>query len=103
MAYKTLFDAQKRAACDKQIADAGAFTLGQEKTETEETVDDCLTRAKQALRAHNFAGSILWLRKCVEIAPNVANHHAMLERSLAAIPNYIQDAVRHLSLAIKSD
>jgi tetratricopeptide (TPR) repeat protein len=103
IAYKTLFDVQKRASYDKQIAAAGAFTLGQEKTETEETVDDCLTRAKQALRAHNFAGSILWLRKCVEIAPNVAKHHAMLARSLAAIPQYRQDAVRHFSLAIELD
>jgi tetratricopeptide (TPR) repeat protein len=103
IAYKTLVDEQKRAAYDKQIAAAGAFTLGQEKTESEETVDDCLTRAKQALRARNFAGSILWLRKCVEIAPNVAKHHAMLARSLAAFPQYRQDAVRHFSLAIELD
>jgi hypothetical protein len=103
IAYKTLHDGQKRAAYDKQIAAAGAFTLGQEKTESEETVDDCLTRAKQALRAHNFAGSILWLRKCVEIAPDVAKHHAMLARSLAAFPQYRQDAVRHFSLAIELD
>jgi len=103
IAYKTIVDAEKRAAYDKQIAAAGAFTLGQEKTETEETVDECLTRAKQALRARNFAGSILWLRKCVEIAPNVAKHHAMLARSLAAIPQYRQDAVRHFSLALELD
>ena len=103
IAYKTIVDDEKRAAYDKQIAAAGAFTLGQEKTETEETVDDCLTRAKQALRARNFAGSILWLRKCVEIAPDVAKHHAMLARSLAAIPQYRQDAVRHFSLAIELD
>jgi len=43
--------------------------LGQEKTESEATVDECLTRAKQAVRARNFAGSILWLRKCVETLP----------------------------------
>jgi tetratricopeptide (TPR) repeat protein len=103
IAYKTLVDIEKRAAYDKQIAAAGAFTLGQEKTESEATVDDCLTRAKQALRARNFAGSILWLRKCVEIAPNVAKHHAMLARSLAAFPQYRQDAVRHFSLAIELD
>ena len=103
IAYKTLVDVEKRAAYDKQIAAAGAFTLGQEKTETEETVDECLTRAKQALRALNFAGSILWLRKCVEIAPNVAKHHAMLARSLAAFPQYRQDAVRHFSLALELD
>jgi tetratricopeptide (TPR) repeat protein len=86
IAYKTIVDAEKRAAYDKQIAAAGAFTL-----------------AKQALRARNFAGSILWLRKCVEIAPNVAKHHAMLARSLAAIPQYRQDAVRHFSLALELD
>jgi len=103
IAYKTLIDVEKRAAYDKHIAAAGAFTLGQEKTESEETVDECLTRAKQALRAHNFAGSILWLRKCVEIAPNVAKHHAMLARSLAAFSQYRQDAVRHFSLAIEFD
>jgi tetratricopeptide (TPR) repeat protein len=103
IAYKTLVDEQKRAAYDKQIAAAGAFALGQEKTESEATVDDCLARAKQALRARNFAGSILWLRKCVEIAPNVARHHAMLARSLAAFPQYRQDAVRHFSFAIELD
>ena len=103
IAYKTLVDEQKRATYDKQIAAAGAFVLGQEKTESEATVDDCLTRAKQALRAHNFAGSILWLRKCVEIDPHVAKHHAMLARSLAAFPQYRQDAVRHFSLAIELD
>jgi tetratricopeptide (TPR) repeat protein len=103
IAYKTIVDAETRAAYDKQIAAAGAFTLGLEKTETQETVDECLTRAKQALRARNFAGSLLWLRKCVEIAPDVAKHHAMLARSLAAIPQYRQDAVRHFSLAIELD
>jgi len=102
-AYKTLLDEPKRIAYDKQIAAAGAFTLGQDKTESEETVDECLTRAKQALRARNFAGSILWLRKCVEIAPDVAKHHAMLARSLAAFPQYRQDAVRHFSMAIELD
>src|SRR5882672_5215757 len=103
IAYKTLLDEPKRVAYDKQIAAAGAFTLGQDKTESEETVDECLTRAKQALRARNFAGSILWLRKCVEIAPDVAKHHAMLARSLAAFPQYRQDAVRHFSMAIELD
>src|SRR5207302_700085 len=38
-AYKTLVDDKKRARYDKQIAEAGAFTLGQSKTESQETVD----------------------------------------------------------------
>lgn len=104
IAYKTLTSEERRAAYDKEIARAGTFTLGQqEKTEELETVDECLARAKEALRAKNFAGSLLWLRKCVEIAPNVAKHHAMLARSLAAFPQYRQDAVRHFALAIELD
>jgi tetratricopeptide (TPR) repeat protein len=103
VAYKTLVDDEKRAAYDKQIAAAGAFTLGQEKTEDQETVDDCLMQAKQCVRARNFAGSILWLRKCVELEPEVAKYHAMLARSLAAIPQYRQEAVHHFSVAIEQD
>jgi curved DNA-binding protein CbpA len=103
VAYKTLVDDEKRAAYDKQIAAAGAFTLGQEKTEVQETVDDCLMQAKQCVRAQNFAGSILWLRKCVELEPFVAKYHAMLARSLSAIPQYRQEAVHHFSVAIEQD
>jgi len=103
IAYKTLVDDEKRAAYDKHIAAAGAFTLGQEKTEVQETVDDCLTQAKQCVRAQNFAGSILWLRKCVELEPFVAKYHAMLARSLSAIPQYRQEAVHHFSVAIEQD
>src|SRR6267143_1974664 len=102
-AYKTLVDDRKRAIYDKQLADAGAFTLGQSKTEDQKTVDDCLARAKQCLRAHNFAGSILWLRKCVEIAPEVAKHQAILARSLAAVPEYRREAVHHFEKAIELD
>jgi tetratricopeptide (TPR) repeat protein len=103
IAYKTLVDDAKRASYDKQIAAAGAFTLGQEKTESQETVEECLMQAKQCLRAHNFAGSLLWLRKCVELEPEVAKYHAMLARSLAVIPQYRQDAIHHFSVAIEQD
>jgi len=103
IAYKTLIDDGRRTAYDKQIAAAGAFTLGQEKTESQETVDECLMRAKQCLRAHNFAGSLLWLRKCVELEPEVAKYHAMLARSLAVIPQYRKDAIHHFSVAIEQD
>lgn len=102
-AYKTLVNEEKRAIYDKQLAAEGAFTLGQEKSETEETVEDCLAQAKQYLRAHNFAGSILCLRKCVELAPDVAKYHAILARSLAAVPQYRQDAVHHFKRAIELD
>jgi curved DNA-binding protein CbpA len=102
-AYKTLVDEEKRARYDKQLVSRGAFTLGQDKTESQQTVDECLGRAKERLRAHNFAGSILWLRKCVEIAPDVAEYHAMLARSLAAVPQYRQEAISRFNKAIELD
>jgi tetratricopeptide (TPR) repeat protein len=103
LAYKTLMDDQLRAAYDKEIASAGAFDLGKEKSEAQETVEECFNRAKQAVRAKNFAGSIFWLRKCVEIAPDVAKYHAMLARSLGAIPAYRKDAVHHFKMALELD
>jgi tetratricopeptide (TPR) repeat protein len=102
-AYKTLMDDEKRARYDKLLVTAGAFTLGQDKTESQETVEECLARAKENLRAHNFAGSILWLRKCLEIAPDVAKYHAMLARSLAAVPQYRQEAIGRFEKAIELD
>jgi len=102
-AYKTLVDEEKRVRYDKQLVSTGAFTLGQDKTESQETVDECLARAKESLGARNFAGSIIWLRKCVEIAPDVAQYHAMLARSLAAVPQYRQEAIRCFEKAIELD
>jgi len=102
-AYKTLVDDEKRARYDKQLAERGAFSLGQGKTEIQETLDECLTQAKQCLGAHNFKGSIMWLRKCVEIAPDVAKYHAILARSLAAVQQYRQEAVKHFEKALELD
>ncbi len=45
----------------------------------------------------------MWLRKCVEIAPNESEYRAMLARSLAAVPTYRQDAVVHYEKAIELD
>ena len=69
----------------------------------QDTVDDYLNHAKQALRAKNFAGSIFWLKKCIEIAPDVAKYHAMLARSLGAIPHYRKDAAHHFNVALQLD
>lgn len=102
-AYKTLVDDEKRARYDKQLAERGAFSLGQGKTEVQETLDECLTQAKQCVWGHNFNGSIMWLRKCVAIAPDVAKYHAILARSLAAVPQYRQEAVKHFEKALELD
>jgi tetratricopeptide (TPR) repeat protein len=104
-AYETLVDDEKRANYDKRLAAgaAGALTLGQSKAENQESVDECFTRAKQCLRAHDVAGSILWLRKCVAIAPAVVKYHAILARSLAEVPQYRQEAIQQFEKAIELD
>lgn len=102
-AYKTLGDDKARAAYDKRLAETGAFALGRDKSVRQETAEECLEKAKECLRAKNFAGSITWLRKCVEIAPADSKYRAMLARSLAAVPTYRQEAVEHYEKAIKLD
>jgi tetratricopeptide (TPR) repeat protein len=102
-AYKTLADDEKRASYDKHLAAAGAFPIGQSKTESQESVDECFSRAKQCLRAHDMEGSILWLRKCVAIAPAVVKYHAILARSLAGVPQYHQEAIQQFERAIELD
>jgi tetratricopeptide (TPR) repeat protein len=102
-AYKTLADDEKRASYDKQLAATGAFAPDQSKTENQESVDECFTRAKQCLRAQNVAGSILWLRKCVAIAPAVPKYHAILARSLAGVPQCREEAIQQFEKAIELD
>jgi tetratricopeptide (TPR) repeat protein len=102
-AYKTLVDDEKRASYDKQLAATGPSTPGQSEPESQERVDECFTRAKQCLRAHNMEGSILWLRECVAIAPAVVKYHAILARSLAGVPQYHQEAIQQFEKAIELD
>jgi CheY-like chemotaxis protein/curved DNA-binding protein CbpA len=102
-AYKTLSDDQARQQYDKRRAESGAYAFTREKTKKEETAEECLEHARQALAAKNYAGSIVWLRKCVEIAPTVSKYRAMLGRSLAAVPQYRREAVEQFERAIELD
>jgi len=102
-AYRTLTQEETRKTYDDQLAKAGAFTLGVAKTEQQQTAEECLEEAKRCLYAHNYAGSIPWLRKCVEIAPKESKYHAILARSLAAVPQYRREAIEHFEEAIKLD
>jgi CheY-like chemotaxis protein len=102
-AYKTLSDEKARAKYDKGLAEGGAFVIGRGQTMKQETAAECMERAKECLRGRNYAGSITWLRKCVEIAPNESKYRAMLARSLAAIPTYRQEAIQHYEKALELD
>ena len=100
-AYKTLSDAPARENYDVQLAGSGAFALGQSKSEAQRGVEECLEKAKQCLYAQNFVGSIVWLRKAVELEPRSSRYQALLARSLAAVPQYRREAVEHFSRAIE--
>jgi Flp pilus assembly protein TadD len=102
-AYKTLKDEELRTAYDKQLAASGAFNLHRGKTESQETIEDCISRAKECLRVRNFVGSISYLQKCVDMAPNEAQFHAALARSLGMLPQYRNKAVDHFRKAIELD
>ena len=102
-AYRTLGNQDKRAAYDKSLAAVGGFSLHREKTDAEESIEAWLKRANECLRAKNFVGSIVWLRKSVEAAPEHALYRAMLARSLGTIPQYRHEAIEHFQKAIELD
>ena len=102
-AYKTLTDESARERYDQRLAESGAFTLGQTKSEDQKTAEVCIERARECLRAYNYLGSIVWLRHAVEIEPGSSKFHAMLARSLAAVPQYRREAVDHFERALELD
>jgi hypothetical protein len=63
---KTLRNQQKRRPYDL----TGRFNLGRSKTESRETIEECVSRAQERLRARNFVGSIVRLLKCVILMPD---------------------------------
>jgi Flp pilus assembly protein TadD len=102
-AYQTLTDKQKRASYDAQLATSGAYTFHRDKTASQKILDDCFLRATELLRSKNYVGSLVWLRKCVDIAPDDAKYHALLARSLGKIPQYRNESVGHFERAIALD
>jgi curved DNA-binding protein CbpA len=102
-AYKTLQNKEKRAAYDKCLAASGAFTMRRGKTRAAESLEEWFERANDRLRAKNFVGSLVWLRKCVEAAPEHAVYHAMLACSLGTLPQYRNEAIEHFQKAIDLD
>jgi len=102
-AYKTLTDETRRNIYDHGLAASGAFSLHRGNTEGQETIEGSLARANECLRARNFVGSVVWLRKCVAIAPNDAKYHAMLARSLRTVVQYRNEAIEHFETSIELD
>ncbi len=102
-AYRAIENEQRRAEYDKSLADFGAFGMRRQKSQSEESLQEWLKQANECLRAGNFVGSIVSLRKCTDAAPDNASYHAMLARSLGSLPQYHNEAIDHFQRAIELD
>jgi tetratricopeptide (TPR) repeat protein len=102
-AYKTLADETKRAEYDAHLAASGAHSLRRAKTISQQAIEQSFIRATECIRAGNFVGSIVWLRKCTELCPDEARYHALLARSLSAVTQYRNEAIGEFERAIALD
>ncbi len=96
-AYNVLIDEKKRGSYDRKLL------LASTRTETDESIEECLKLAASAQRDENLAGAIVWLQKCVKLGPEVAKHHAMLAAALAKVAHHRREAVEHFQKAIELD
>jgi tetratricopeptide (TPR) repeat protein len=96
-AYSVLSDEKKRGSYDRKQ------TLSRSRTVTEESIDECEKLAANCHRDDNFEGAIFWLRKCVNLAPDVAKYHASLAASLATATHHRREAIQHFEKAIELD
>jgi tetratricopeptide (TPR) repeat protein len=69
--------------------------------EIQKSAQECLERSRECLNVKNYIGSILWLRRALEMEPHSSDYRAMLGHSLAAVPEYRHEAVEQFQMAIK--
>jgi tetratricopeptide (TPR) repeat protein len=96
-AYSVLCDERRRGLYDRKLM------AGQSRTEAEESIDECLKLAWICQREENFAGAIVWLRKCIRMEPNVARYRVSLAANMACIAHLRKEAVEEYQLAITLD
>jgi curved DNA-binding protein CbpA len=103
LAYKTLADDGARQEYDRRLVTSGTFALGRQQTEVQQSTENFVAAGRKCFRAKDYGGSILWLRKAIELEPASSAYHTLLARSLAAVPVYRRQALEHLEKAIALD
>jgi tetratricopeptide (TPR) repeat protein len=103
VAYKTLTDEKAGREYDERLAASGAFTLGRRQSELQKTASECMEKARECSKAQNSGGTILWLRKAVEIEPNSYRYHALLARALSGVVPLRREAIEHFEKALEID
>lgn len=103
LAYKTLSNSEASQKYDRQLVASGAFNLSRQQNSAQKTPEECVAEARQAMRAQNVGGAILWLRKAVEMEPNSARYLALLARALSTVASLRREASEHLVRATTID
>jgi hypothetical protein len=98
MAYKTLSSDKS-----KRQNDSGNQEERQETQGLQASARECLERSRECLAVKNYIGSILWLRRAIEVDPRSSTYRTMLGHSLAAVPEYRHEAVEQFEKAIELD
>jgi curved DNA-binding protein CbpA len=99
MAYRTLSDDDSKKQYDSRLIRKPQ----QKSSENQQSAQECLERSRECLAVKNYIGSILWLRRAIEVEPDSSSYRAMLGHSLAAVPEYRHEAVEQFQMAIKLD
>jgi tetratricopeptide (TPR) repeat protein len=94
-AHKVLADETLRGNYDRKLT--------HRQTEAQETLEECVKLAAKAEREENREGAIFWMRKCVNIAPEVAKYRVSLASNMTAVPHFRREAVEHFQKAIELD
>jgi len=98
-AYKVLSNEETKARYDAEVLQIP----GPEQQELNRLAQQWLQNAQQCLVEKNYIGSILWLRRAIEIEPKSSSHRALLAGSLAQFPEYRREAVEQFEKAIELD
>ena len=99
MAYRTLSDDESRKQYDSRLVQKlqpGAWV-------PHHSAQECLEKSRECLAEKNYIGSILWLRRAIEVEPDSSSYRTMLGHSLAAVPEYRHEAIEQFERAIELD
>ena len=100
MAYKTLSDDGSKRQYDSRQNHAAST---RKRRRSKQSAQECLEKSRECLAEKNYIGSILWLRRAIEVEPRSSTYRTMLGHSLAAVPEYRHEAVEQFEKAIELD
>ena len=100
VSYKTLTDENERKKYDEEIS---LFDFAKKHRESQITAEDCLSKARQALKDQNPGETLIWLRRAVEMDPSSAKYLALLGRALSARAAQRQEATEAFEKSLELD